>query len=129
MGEHTAGNITATNPDGPVLFIAERDVLVGVMWRVVAVAVVVSWLQMICVVTSGLSRAVTRPAAGEQVVKCCEMKRNIKYEIFRVTRRRVPLYMRRHDVLEQTSCNYCYLSAVCLNTPTRRNLFIDHELD
>ena len=51
--------------------------LVGVMWRVVAV--VVSWLQMICVVTSGLSRAVTRPAAGEQVVKCCEMKRNIKY--------------------------------------------------
>ena len=101
--------------------------LVGVMW--LAVAVVVSWLQMICVVTSGLSRAVTRPAAGEQVVKCCEMKRNIKYEIFRVTRRRVPLYMRRHDVLEQTSCNYCYLSAVCLNTPTRRNLFIDHELD
>ena len=84
---------------------------------------------MICVGTSGLSRGVTRPAAGEQVVKCCEMKRNIKYEIFGVTRRRVPLYMRRHDVLEQTSCNYCYLSAVCLNTATRRNLFIDHEQD
>ena len=104
----------------------EKEMLVGVMWRVVG-AVVVSWLLMICVGTSGLSRAVTRPAAGEQVVKCCEMKRNIKYEIFGVTRRRVPLYMRRHDVLEQTSCNYCYLSAVCLNTATRRNLFIDHE--
>ena len=101
----------------------EKEMLVGVMWCVVLL------LLMICVGTSGLSRAVTRPAAGEQVVKCCEMKRNIKYEIFRVTRRRVPLYMRRHDVLEQTSCNYCYLSAVCLNTATRRNLFIDHEQD
>ena len=40
MKEHTAGNITAANPNGPVLFITARDVLVGVMCCVVVVVVV-----------------------------------------------------------------------------------------